>query len=167
MKTLYLLHSVLRGIQECATAATSPRSLPSPTRLVRYERILEKTICGRGAEYGSNHVDESAQGGWDLPLRTKSQSDRAPSASRRYCTQDRQYLPAWVSDLARRSRRVRQPWLFSSIGAINAALIAGNPPETRLEKPRQFWECATIPTSETYAAQFAAHSKQWPISRRR
>ena len=27
-----------------------------------------------------------------------------------------------------------------SIGAINAALIAGNPPEQRVEKLRQFWE---------------------------
>ena len=30
-----------------------------------------------------------------------------------------------------------------SIGAINAALIAGNPPETRLEKLRAFWEQVT------------------------
>src|SRR5215471_10319276 len=32
-----------------------------------------------------------------------------------------------------------------SIGAINAALIAGNPPEKRVEKLRQFWEAVTIP----------------------
>ncbi|HEY3146082.1 MAG TPA: patatin-like phospholipase family protein [Dongiaceae bacterium] len=30
-----------------------------------------------------------------------------------------------------------------SIGAINAALIAGNPPESRVEKLRQFWELIT------------------------
>lgn len=30
-----------------------------------------------------------------------------------------------------------------SIGAINAALIAGNPPETRVEKLRRFWETLT------------------------
>jgi len=30
-----------------------------------------------------------------------------------------------------------------SIGAINAALIAGNPPETRLEKLKLFWDCVT------------------------
>ncbi len=30
-----------------------------------------------------------------------------------------------------------------SIGAINAALIAGNPPETRVEKLRSFWETVT------------------------
>jgi NTE family protein len=30
-----------------------------------------------------------------------------------------------------------------SIGAINAALIAGNPPETRIDKLRAFWEQAT------------------------
>src|ERR1700687_1123447 len=32
-----------------------------------------------------------------------------------------------------------------SIGAINAALIAGNPPEKRVEKLRQFWELVTSP----------------------
>ena len=32
-----------------------------------------------------------------------------------------------------------------SIGAINAALIAGNPPEKRVEKVRQFWELVTSP----------------------
>jgi NTE family protein len=32
-----------------------------------------------------------------------------------------------------------------SIGAINAALIAGNPPETRVDKLRAFWEVVTAP----------------------
>src|SRR6266545_5173128 len=32
-----------------------------------------------------------------------------------------------------------------SIGAINAALIAGNPPETRVDKLRAFWEQVTTP----------------------
>ena len=27
-----------------------------------------------------------------------------------------------------------------SIGAVNSALIAGNPPETRVERLREFWE---------------------------
>src|SRR5271156_5498345 len=31
-----------------------------------------------------------------------------------------------------------------SIGAINAALIAGNPPENRVEKLRRFWELITV-----------------------
>src|SRR5258707_1320911 len=31
-----------------------------------------------------------------------------------------------------------------SIGAINAALIAGNPPETRVEKLRAFWDQMTM-----------------------
>jgi hypothetical protein len=30
-----------------------------------------------------------------------------------------------------------------SIGAINCAIIAGNPPEARIEKLRGFWECIT------------------------
>src|SRR3954471_2352908 len=32
-----------------------------------------------------------------------------------------------------------------SIGAINSALIAGNAPEKRVEKLRQFWETITTP----------------------
>jgi NTE family protein len=32
-----------------------------------------------------------------------------------------------------------------SIGAINAALIAGNPPEKRIERLRQFWEAVSTP----------------------
>ena len=30
-----------------------------------------------------------------------------------------------------------------SIGAINSALIAGNPPERRVERLREFWETVT------------------------
>src|ERR1700738_4168811 len=32
-----------------------------------------------------------------------------------------------------------------SIGAINSALIAGNPPENRVERLREFWEAVTTP----------------------
>ena len=32
-----------------------------------------------------------------------------------------------------------------SIGAINSALIAGNPPESRVEKLREFWQQITTP----------------------
>lgn len=32
-----------------------------------------------------------------------------------------------------------------SIGAVNAALIAGNPPERRIERLREFWEIVTTP----------------------
>jgi NTE family protein len=38
-------------------------------------------------------------------------------------------LPSWVAGI--------------SIGAINAALIAGNPPETRVARLREFWEAIT------------------------
>jgi NTE family protein len=43
-----------------------------------------------------------------------------------------EYLPDWVAGI--------------SIGAINAALIAGNPPERRVERLRTFWERVTVPT---------------------
>src|SRR5271163_952213 len=41
------------------------------------------------------------------------------------------YRPHWVAGI--------------SIGAINAALVAGNPPETRVEKLREFWRAITTP----------------------
>src|SRR3974390_3713172 len=45
-----------------------------------------------------------------------------------------EYLPDWVAGI--------------SIGAINAAIIAGNPPERRVERLRAFWETVTSsPTS--------------------
>src|SRR5215467_12242044 len=40
-----------------------------------------------------------------------------------------------------------------SIGAINAALIAGNPPEARVEKLRAFWELVTTPFLPNAAEQ--------------
>ena len=43
------------------------------------------------------------------------------------------YKPDWVSGI--------------SIGAINAAIIAGNPPGKRVEKLRAFWDEVTQPTS--------------------
>lgn len=45
------------------------------------------------------------------------------------CHQD--FMPAWVAGI--------------SIGAINAAIIAGNPPERRVERLKEFWEMATAP----------------------
>lgn len=42
-----------------------------------------------------------------------------------------QYVPDWVAGI--------------SIGAINAAIIAGNAPETRVERLRAFWEDITTP----------------------
>ena len=42
---------------------------------------------------------------------------------------------------ARGNRATRRDWVAGiSIGAINAALIAGNPPERRVERLREFWE---------------------------
>lgn len=47
-----------------------------------------------------------------------------------------EYLPGWIAGI--------------SIGSINSAIIAGNPPETRVEKLRAFWEGVT------------ASSRYWP-----
>jgi NTE family protein len=43
-----------------------------------------------------------------------------------------------------------------SIGAINSALITGNPPETRLEKLRKFWELVTTTPLWGAAGQLGA-----------
>src|SRR6202142_4450811 len=43
-----------------------------------------------------------------------------------------QYLPDWVAGI--------------SIGAINAAIIAGNAPEKRVQRLRDFWEKITAPS---------------------
>ena len=43
------------------------------------------------------------------------------------------YKPDWVAGI--------------SIGAINAALIAGNSPEMRVEKLREFWRTITTPAT--------------------
>ena len=45
----------------------------------------------------------------------------------------------------------------SSIGAVTAALIAGNPPERRVSRLRQFWEAADpFPMLSAWPAQFSA-----------
>jgi NTE family protein len=47
---------------------------------------------------------------------------------------------------------VEPDWVIgTSIGAINAALIAGNAPDARLERMREFWACMT----HNRAVQFA------------
>lgn len=48
-----------------------------------------------------------------------------------------------------------------SIGAINAALIAGNPPETRVEKLRRFWELVTVDTFWSLSNR-SASGTNWP-----
>ena len=53
---------------------------------------------------------------------------------------------------------LRPEWLAgSSIGAITAALIAGNPPEQRISRLRQFWEAADpLPMLSSWPVQFPA-----------
>ena len=45
-----------------------------------------------------------------------------------------EYLPDWIAGI--------------SIGAINAAIIAGNPPNRRVERLRAFWQGITKPTAD-------------------
>ena len=50
-----------------------------------------------------------------------------------------------------------------SVGAINSALIAGNPPEARFEKLRKFWELVTTPPLSGGAGPLAAGAENGPI----
>src|SRR5262245_53463506 len=43
-----------------------------------------------------------------------------------------------------------------SIGAVNAALIAGNPPEQRVERLRQFWETVSTPPLGPFSIPYIA-----------
>ena len=44
-----------------------------------------------------------------------------------------EYQPDWIAGI--------------SIGAVNAAIIAGNPPESRVERLREFWQGITAPSA--------------------
>src|ERR1700709_1311459 len=55
-----------------------------------------------------------------------------------------QYQPGWVAGI--------------SIGAINAAIIAGNAPGRRVERLRDFWDAITAPTSLSAVAAGSAVS---------
>lgn len=48
-----------------------------------------------------------------------------------------------------------------SIGAINAALIAGNPPQQRVQRLREFWERVTIEGPTGDASPMLAPMREW------
>ena len=52
------------------------------------------------------------------------------------------YQPNWVAGI--------------SIGAINASIIAGNPPALRVQRLREFWEEITAPTAMWPLPRFTA-----------
>src|ERR1700722_3558102 len=54
--------------------------------------------------------------------------------------------PSWVAGI--------------SIGAINSAIIAGNPPEKRVDRLRQFWETISAPPfGLPYVKSFDPHGE--------
>jgi NTE family protein len=60
--------------------------------------------------------------------------------------------------------RLHPDWVAGiSIGAINSALIAGNPPELRVDRLRKFWELVTMTPLWGGAAQLATAGKQGPM----
>jgi NTE family protein len=46
-----------------------------------------------------------------------------------------------------------------SIGAVNSALIAGNPPEKRVEKLREFWEAVSATPLGPFGVQYNPSGK--------
>ncbi len=58
-----------------------------------------------------------------------------------------EYLPDWVAGI--------------SIGAVNAAIIAGNAPEQRVARLRQFWERITVPAAPWSALFSGAPGAGW------
>jgi NTE family protein len=63
-----------------------------------------------------------------------------------------EYLPDWVAGI--------------SIGAINAAIIAGNPPDARVDRLRRFWQGVTAPPAP-WAGWGVEALAGFPGSRRR
>jgi NTE family protein len=58
--------------------------------------------------------------------------------------------------------RVRPTWVAGiSIGAVNAAIIAGNPPERRLERLREFWETVSHGALPFEAPDLRLVSQAW------
>lgn len=52
-------------------------------------------------------------------------------------------------------RNVHPDWVAGiSIGAVNSALIAGNPPERRVDQLRAFWETVTAPPLGVFGAAY-------------
>jgi NTE family protein len=83
------------------------------------------------------------------PLRkTHKAHDRPPFESIALLLQGGGALGAYQAGVyeALSEAHIHPDWVAGiSIGAINSALIAGNPPEARVEKLRHFWELITNP----------------------
>src|SRR5688572_7788522 len=61
-----------------------------------------------------------------------------------------------------RQGRYRPVWLAgSSVGAVNAALIAGNKREQRLERLRQFWVAGAVPIPLAMPSGPLRHLQNW------
>ena len=58
--------------------------------------------------------------------------------------------------------RLRPGWLLgSSVGAVNAALIAGNPPERRIEALREFWSAHQNAATPDGGPQGLSYLQNW------
>ena len=62
---------------------------------------------------------------------------------------------------------IEPDWIIgTSIGAINASLIAGNSPQNRLSRLREFWKKMEQIRFGIFATSFQVSTKNCPIGRR-
>jgi NTE family protein len=99
-----------------------------PTGLSRRNVMSETNIPPRPASYDKK-IGLVLQGGGALGSYQAGVYEALSSS---------EYLPDWIAGI--------------SIGAVNAAIIAGNAPEKRVERLREFWQGITAP------------SALWPLS---
>src|SRR5262249_9600230 len=129
--------------------------------ILAQDAITTATRCGPAA---------AASGGWShmttsigtAPVTTKVQAaaSRARPAPKRIDRADAQFeqtvlllqgggaLGSYQAGVyqALAEATLHPDWVAGiSIGAVNSALIAGNPPEKRVERLREFWEAVSAP----------------------
>ncbi len=99
--------------------ATKASSTPRKTAIVRKKAAAKHATGAKAAPSGPRQrsIVLVLQGGGALGAYQAGVFDALSSS---------EYTPNWIAGV--------------SIGAINAALIAGNPPERRVERLREFWE---------------------------
>jgi NTE family protein len=101
----------------------------------------------------------------DSPRATPKAQDRPPFECIALLLQGGGALGAYQGGVyqALAEARLHPDWVAGiSIGAINSALIAGNPLEARVERLRKFWELVTMTPLWAGAAQLATGAKQGP-----
>src|SRR5437879_12203570 len=130
----------------------SPRSSPATPRRPSLARSCRSKAVGRRSDTSMDYNTQGLQKESDLTRSRNIASARGNGAA----TNERPALPGQVVLVlqgggalgayqvgvyeALHAAGIEPDWVIgTSIGAINAALIAGNAPENRMERLREFW----------------------------